>query len=596
MSQFAERLSALRGELQSRGLAGFIVPRADEHQGEYVPQHAKRLAYLTNFTGSAGMAIVMPDTAAVFSDGRYTVQVRKEVDQNLFVLRHITDEPATEWLRQVAKPGDKIAYDPWLHTPDGLKALKTAVEEVGAELVAVSDNPLEAIWTDQPAPPASEIMIHPEHYSGRVSLDKRREIAASLERDGQDASILTLPDSIAWLLNIRGMDVPCTPLVLSFAIVRRDASVEWFIDPARITDEIKVHLGDGVTIRPRSEFTAALAKLGAERAVVRVDGTSIPIAVTKLLKAYEAAVKFGDDPCALPKACKNNTELDGFRKSHRRDGAAMVQFLAWFEKNGLGCKETDIARKLKSFRQAQDLFVYESFPAIVSTGPNAAINHYRARAGSCLTLQKGEIFLLDSGGQYFDGTTDVTRTFSVGDASLIGEEQRRRYTRVLQGMIDLSLTVFPAGTTGSQLDPIARRPLWSDGVDFDHGTGHGVGSFLGVHEGPQRISKVPNKIALKPGMVLSNEPGYYKVDHYGIRIENLVAVCPVEGGERSMLGFETLTLVPINTDLIDLDLMSPDQVEWLNDYHARVFELISPLVDAETVIWLEKATAPVANR
>ncbi len=584
-------LAALRAELSRRGLTGFIVPRADEHQGEYVPPQAKRLCYLTGFSGSAGMAMVLPHAAAVFSDGRYTVQMRQQVDTSLFALRHITDEPPTDWIAQEVKAGDKIGFDPWLHTPNGIKPLREAVEKAGASMVACGDNPLDAVWLDQSEPPASPVFVHPVAYSGRVSLDKRRAIAAQLERDGQDAAVLTLPESIAWLLNVRAKDVPCTPLPLSFAIIHKDATVDWFIDPARIDAEVHEHLGGGVSVRPRLDFIAALAKLGAEHAVVRVDATSIPLAVTHLLKAYEAVVRFGDDPCLVPKACKNSTELDGMRKAHRRDGAAMAGFLRWFAEHGAGCRETDIARKLKTFRAAQDLYVYDSFPAIVSTGPNAAINHYNAKDDTCRTLQDGEMFLLDSGGQYLDGTTDVTRTFPVGDAALIGDEQRRRYTRVLQGMIDLSLTVFPAGTTGSQIDCIARRPLWTDGVDFDHGTGHGVGSFLGVHEGPQRISKVPNAFALKPGMILSNEPGYYKPDAYGIRIENLVAVCEIEGGERPMLGFETLTLVPINTDLIEMELMTAEQIDWLNAYHARVFELVSPLLNDEGKAWLASATA-----
>ncbi len=583
-------LDLLRGELRARGLDGFVVPRADEHQGEYVPAAAKRLAWLTGFTGSAGTAVVLPDCAAVFSDGRYTLQMRDEVDTARFETRHITDDPPAAWLRARAKPGQRIGYDPWLHVPEDVKRLDEAARAAGAMLVACENNPLDAAWRDRPPPPGAPAEVYPVEFSGRVSLDKRREVAASLERDGADAAVLTLPDSIAWLLNIRGRDLPATPVVLSFAVVHRDARVEWFVDAAKVDGAVRAHLGDGVTVRPRDEFRIALCALAAVKAAVRVDGASIPAAVVDLLKTAGARIVPAPDPCLLPKACKNAVELDGFRRAHRRDAAAMARFLAWYDAHAEGMNEKQVANALLDFRKEQDLFVCPSFPTIAGAGPNGAVVHYHVRAATARTLEAGQLFLLDSGAHYRDGTTDITRTLPVGE---VAEPLRHHFTRVLQGHIDLACAVFPAGTTGTQLDSLARRPLWAEGLDYDHGTGHGVGAFLSVHEGPQRISKLPNAVALKPGMVLSNEPGYYKAGAYGIRIENLLAVRAEEGGERPMLGFEILTLVPIDRRLIVTELLTLEQREWIDAYHARVAEVISPLLDAETAIWLAAAAAPL---
>jgi Xaa-Pro aminopeptidase len=583
-------LDLLRAELRRRGLDGFVVPRADEHQGEYVPASAKRLAFLSGFTGSAGVAIVLPEAAAVFSDGRYTLQMREEVDTARFETRHITETPPHEWLQRNLKGGQRIGYDPWLHIPDEVKRLEDAARAAGGALVACDDNPVDAVWARRPAPPAAPAEVYPAELSGRVSLDKRREVAAQLERDGEDAAVLTLPDSIAWLLNIRGRDLPGTPVVLSFAVVRRDARVEWFVDAAKADAALRAHLGEGVILRSRGEFRSALCEMGAKRLTVRVDPASVPAAAVDLLKATGARVSRGLDPCLMPKACKNAVELDGFRRAHRRDAVAMARFLAWFDRSALGLDEKAVANRLLDFRKEQEGFVCPSFPTIAGAGPNGALVHYHVRAKTARILEEGQLLLLDSGAHFRDGTTDVTRTLVLGRA---GEDQRRHFTRVLQGHIDLAMAVFPPGTTGSQLDALARRPLWAEGLDYDHGTGHGVGAYLSVHEGPQRISKVPSAVPLKPGMVLSNEPGYYRAGEYGIRIENLQAVRAVEGGERPMLGFEILTLVPIDRRLIEARMLTPEQRDWLNAYHERVAEVVGPMLDAETAIWLDAATRPL---
>jgi len=457
-------------------------------------------------------------------------------------------------------------------------------------MVSCRENPLDAVWPDRPDPPMSAATVYPVELSGRVGLDKRREVAAVLERDGEDAAVLTLPDSIAWLLNVRGRDLPCTPVVLSFALVYRDASVDWFVDAEKVGAEVRAHLDDAVRVRPRAAFLEALHDIAANGGVVRVDPASVPAAVTDILQLAGAKVSRNGDPCLLPKACKNAVELDGFRRAHRHDAVALTRFLAWFDANGAGRTEKALSDRLLEFRREQTGFVGPSFPTIAGAGPNGAIVHYHVRAETARTLGRGELFLLDSGAHYLEGTTDVTRTLAVGS---VDAEIRRNFTLVLQGNIDLSLAVFPKGTTGSQIDALARRWLWAEGLDYDHGTGHGVGAFLSVHEGPQRIGKAPNMVALAPGMVVSNEPGYYKTGAYGIRIENLLAVRAVEGGERSMFAFEALTLVPIDRRLIVAEMLTPDQRDWLNAYHARVAEVVGPLLDSATADWLAEATRPV---
>ncbi len=591
----ASRLAALRKELARRGIGGFLVPRADEFQGEYVPPRAERLAWLTGFTGSAGLAVVLAERAAVFVDGRYTLQVREEADGALYDYRHITEAPPERWLAEQLPAGAALGFDPWLHTTEGLQAIREAVERKGGRLVAAESNPVDAVWQDQPAPPIAPVVPHPMAFAGRAASDKRETIAAELAKAGLDAAVITQPASLAWLLNLRGADVPRTPLPLGFALIRRDGTVDLFMEPLKLAPGLERHLGNGVAVAPPSAFGAALDRLGAEHRRVLLDRASAGVWVLDRLKAAGAETVLGEDPCALPKACKNPVELAGARAAHRRDGAAVSAFLAWLAETAPGgaLTEIDAVEKLASFRRKNENFRDFSFDTISGSGPNGAIVHYRVNERTNRRIRSGELFLLDSGGQYLDGTTDITRTVAIGEPTA---EARDRFTRVLKGDIALGSARFPRGTTGSQLDALARVSLWQAGLDYDHGTGHGVGSYLGVHEGPQRISKVPNRVPLLPGMIVSNEPGYYKTGAYGIRIENLVVVTPMpaaaEGGPE-ILGFETLTLVPIDRNLVDRALMTPADVAWLDAYHARVRESLTPLVDAKTAAWLARATAPL---
>jgi Xaa-Pro aminopeptidase len=628
----AERLKLLRAELARRGLAGFIVPRGDEHQGEYVPPRAQRLAFLTGFTGSAGLAIVLAERAALFVDGRYTLQARQEVDMARFELRHISEQPAAEWLAEHLKQGDRLGIDPWLHTPAELERYGTAAEGAGALLAEQESNPIDAVWPDQPPPPLGPVRPHDLGFAGRSAADKRADIAAALVRAKADAAVLTAPDSIAWLLNIRGSDVPHTPLPLSFAMIEASGATTLYIDRRKLLPETRAHLAGEARLAPVADFAPDLDAKGAAKARILLDQTGVAAAaVGRLLRAGAEIVR-GGDPCALPKACKNDIEIQGTRAAHRRDGAALTRFLAWLAAATAAnepVREIAAADRLEAFRREGEHFRDLSFPTISGAGPNGAIVHYRASPASERSLAPGELYLLDSGAQYLDGTTDVTRTMAIGTPSA---EQRDRFTRVLKGHIALATARFPQGTTGSQLDVLARVALWQAGVDYDHGTGHGVGSYLGVHEGPQRISKLPNTVALKPGMIVSNEPGYYKTGEYGIRIENLVLVVEAAAGspagargedshagspagtrgentgagpagargentrgngERPLLGFETLTLAPIDTRLVDLEMLTPEERGWLNDYHRRVRETLTPLLDAPAAGWLAQATRPI---
>jgi Xaa-Pro aminopeptidase len=589
----AERVTDLRAELASRGLAGFIVPRADEHQGEYVAPRAQRLAWLTGFTGSAGAAVVLADRAAIFIDGRYTIQVRQQVDIKLFEPLHLIECPPDEWLGGQLQKGDRFGFDPWLHTPDGTDRLRRACERVGATLVACETNPLDAVWADQPAAPLAPILPHPVSFSGRSSSAKRAELGEMLEEEGQDATILTTPDSIAWLLNVRGGDVAYSPLPLSFAILHADGAVDWFVDSRKIGPDLADFLEPGVTLHEASAFGVALDRLAGK--VVRLDPSLAPSWVAMRLQDAHARLERGSDPCLLPKACKNEVELAGTRAAHRRDGAALTRFLAWLAEQapGGGLTEIGASDRLEAFRRENEMFRDLSFPTISGAGPDGAIVHYRAMPETDRRIEAGQLYLVDSGAQYLDGTTDVTRTIAIGTPP---DDARQAFTLVLKGHIALARVVFPAGTTGSQLDALARRPLWSAGLDYDHGTGHGVGSYLGVHEGPQRISKAASTVPLRPGMIVSNEPGYYKADCFGIRIENLQAVHGIEpppGAERPLLGFETLTLAPIDLTLVDPDLLDAGERDWLNAYHARVRAEIGPLVDPATRAWMEQATRAV---
>ncbi len=591
----SERLGALRKQLKNQGLDGFIVPRADEHQGEYVPAHADRLSWLTGFSGSAGNAVILPDKAAIFVDGRYTLQVRNETDGNLYNFPHFTDEPLAEWTTKHIPAGANLGYDPWLHTPHQVTRFKNACANADAKLVACPANPIDAIWANQPLSPVSRAVPLEITYTGRTSEDKREELAKKLRSAKLDATVLAAPDSIAWLLNMRGNDVPYSPLVLCFALVHNNGNVDLFINQQKITDDLAASFDDRIKILDRNDIEMALHGLGQLNKAVSLDPNGVPSWIEDRLNRAGAQVVFADDPCQLPKAMKNSIEINGIRAAHRRDGAALTQFLAWLSKavpQG-GVTEISAANKLEEFRSQNSNFRSLSFPTISGAGPNGAIVHYRVTAESNSPLENGSLYLVDSGAQYPDGTTDVTRTIAIGPPN---DEMRNRFTLVLQGHISLACTKFPKGTTGSQLDPLARRPLWAAGLDFEHGTGHGVGHYLSVHEGPQRISKASNTVALLPGMVISNEPGYYKTGAYGIRIENLQTVIPVDapnGGEKELLGFEVLTLAPMDLELVDTLMLSTDEISWLNDYHARVREEIGPLLDAETRAWMEIATQPI---
>jgi Xaa-Pro aminopeptidase len=595
------RLVALRAELGRQALSGFIAARGDEHQGEYVSPRAERLAWITGFTGSAGLAIILADRAAVFVDGRYTLQVRDQVDTSLFETHHITEEPASEWLSSVVRKGERIGFDPRLMTADGIARLRTAVERAGGALVPTEKNAIDAVWQGQPAAPISPVVPHAVEFAGRASADKRAELADRLTKDAYTAAVLSDPASIAWLLNIRGGDVPHTPLPLSFGILRADATVDLFIDPRKLTPAVETHLGNGVRVALPSAFGEALDAIGkgknGQRPRVLADSATASVWITSRLEAAGAAVVRGTDICALPKARKNAGELANTRAAHVRDGAAVTRFLAWLAREASQGKlsEIEASDRLLEFRRAGERFRDTSFDTISGAGPNGAIVHYRATPDSERRLEPGMLYLVDSGAQYLDGTTDITRTVAVGRAA---PEPRDRFTRVLKGHIALAMARFPRGTSGSQLDTLARTALWEVGLDFDHGTGHGVGSYLSVHEGPQRISKVPNTVGLEPGMIVSNEPGYYKTGEYGIRIENLVAVQEIGLGskaERPMYGFETITLAPIDRALIEVSLLTPREIEWLDAYHARVRTTLTPLVDAATASWLAEVTRPITE-
>jgi len=593
----AERLAVLRREMAGRGLQGFLVPLSDAHQSESPPASARRLAWLTGFTGSAGMAVVLADKAAIFVDGRYTLQARDQVDTVSFTPCHLTDEPPADWIAANAPKQARIGYDPWLHTIDGLARLRAGCDRAGAVLVPVEPNPLDAVWQDRPADPLSPVEPHGAAYAGRASADKRQEIAAALQDGGAGAAVLTVPDSIAWLLNIRGGDLPNTPVTLCFAIIAADGAVSLFIDRRKLPPRTVAHLGNDVTVRPVADFADALADLGKAGTTVQVAADAAPSWVTDRLEAAGAAIARKPDPCALPKACKNTTELAGTRAAHIRDGAALCRFLAWLaaEAPKGTVDELGAVDKLYECRAGGELFRGLSFETISGAGSNGAIVHYHATQATNRMLEPGTLYLVDSGAQYLDGTTDVTRTLAIGEPSA---EMRENFTRVLKGHIAVATASFPVGTSGGQLDTLARLALWQKGLDFDHGTGHGVGSYLCVHEGPQRIAKRLADTPLRPGMILSNEPGYYKTGAYGIRIENLeiVRAAPLrDGEERDMLGFEALTLAPIDLALVDTGIMTDAEIDWLNSYHARVRATVGPLVDAKTAVWLDHATRPVTR-
>ena len=591
-AQCAPRLAALRAELAKRGLDGFVIPHSDEHMGEYLPARAERLAWLTAFTGSAGAAVVLKDKAAVFTDGRYTLQVRAQTDTSLFEPRDLVAEGPQGWLPGNLPKGAKLGYDPWLHTANAVAGLRASAERAGGTLIACETNPIDAVWMDQPPPPVTPAVPHALNLAGQQSDAKRLALADGLKKSGAAAAVITLADSVCWLLNIRGHDVPHTPFTLAFAVLNDDGSADLFLDEKKRSPELAQHLGNSVRLRAPSEFPTALDAFAGKTVIA--DPATAAAAILDRLQKAGAKISRAPDPCQLPKACKNPLEIEGMRKAHIRDGAALSRFLAWFAGAAAGGELTEIAaaEQLEGFRRATGCLSDVSFDTISGAGSNGAIVHYRVTRSTNRVIGRDEMFLIDSGAQYPDGTTDVTRSLIVGTPTA---EMKDRFTRVLKGHIALATARFPEGTIGMQLDSFARRPLWEAGLDYDHGTGHGVGSYLSVHEGPQNISKRPVMQALKPGMICSNEPGFYKTGEFGIRIENLVVVTEVKdvGGERPMMEFETSTLAPSDLILVEPSLLTESERAWLNAYHARVRDTLSHLLDEETRAWLARATRAV---
>ncbi len=599
------RLAALREELARRGLNGFVVPISDEHMSEYVGAYAQRLAWLTGFGGSAGTAVVLAGEgstgkgAAIFTDGRYTVQVREQVDGNLFDYEPVPETSPAKWLAEHAPAGTRIGYDAWLHGIGWAEAAGALLAAKGIELVPLSDNPIDAVWSDRPAPSLAPAAPYAEDLAGRNSAEKRAAVADWLKAEGHDATVITALDSVAWLLNIRGADVANTPVALSYVVVRADGTAELFIAPEKVTPALAQHLGNAVSIRPRGEFQPALAELAGKR--VALDPNHAVAGIFHALDAAGANVVRAPDPTVLAKAIKNPAEQRGHRDAQARDGAAIVKFLRWIEENAPGGKidELTAAAKLREFRGLDANLVDTSFDTISAAGPHAALPHYKVDADSNIPIPPSSIYLCDSGGQYLGGTTDITRTVWVGPGEPT-PEMIDRNTRVLKGHIELARAKFPVGTNGGQLDALARMHLWAAGVDYGHGTGHGVGSYLSVHEGPQRIAKPGGAFAgadtpLAAGMILSNEPGYYKQGHFGIRIENLVLVVPaaIDGAEGDWLGFETLTFAPLDRRLVDKALLTSAEIDWWNAYHADVRRILAPRLEGADLAWLEHRTTPL---
>ncbi len=604
MQTHEARLDALRRELARQGLDGFIVPIADEHMSEYVGAYARRLHWLTGFGGSAGSAVVLGDKAAIFVDGRYTIQVREQVDARLYDYCSVPRDSVAEWLAQNAPQGARIGFDPWLHTAQWAEEAQRVLADAGIELVPVAANPVDAVWEDRPAASTAPALVQDDALAGGSSADKRAALAEWLRARKLDAAVISALDSIAWLLNIRGRDVERTPVALSYVIAHADGTADLFIAPEKVTPELSRHLGNAVTIRPRTEFEPALAGLAGQR--VALDPAFGVAAIAQALEAAGAQVVAERDPTILAKAIKNPAEQSGHRAAQARDGAAVARFLHWLSVAAPqgGESELSAAARLHALRAESGLLEDLSFDTISAAGPHAAIPHYRVDEDSDLPIAPGSISLVDSGGQYRDGTTDITRTVWIGSADGTARpsaEQKDRFTLVLKGHIALATQTFPQGTSGGQLDSLARQFLWAAGCDYAHGTGHGVGSFLAVHEGPQRIAKPSGGQAgtgepLMAGMILSNEPGYYKAGEYGIRIENLVLVEPREiagADEGGWLGFETVTLVPIDAALVDVGLLSGAEIAWWNAYHARVLAVIGPQLAGADKLWLEQACAPL---
>ncbi|MGL4264230.1 MAG: aminopeptidase P family protein [Afipia sp.] len=589
------RLSAFREELLRRQLTGFVIPRADSQQNEYVPPSDERLAWLTGFTGSAGLAAVLTGKAAVFVDGRYTIQAAKQVDTTVWTIESLIEPPPETWLTANLSPGDRLGFDPWLHTSAAAERLARACEKAGAELVAVDSNPVDSIWNDRPAAPLGAVKVHPAQFAGESESDKLARVRNEITRLNVDALVLSDSHAVAWTFNIRGADVAHTPLPLSYALVPKDGRPTIFIDHRKLSNSARDHLEKTATVEEPAALVAKLAELARAKAAIGLDAATAADALSRMIVAEGGKPVRVADPVAMLKAVKNAAEITGTRAAHKRDGAALVRFLAWIDKEAPSGKltEIDAVEALETFRRETGALKDVSFPTISGTGPNGAIVHYRVTRKSNRRIAPGDLLLIDSGAQYEDGTTDVTRTIAIGEPT---DEMRDRFTRVLRGHIAISRAVFPDGVNGAQIDAFARQFLWHAGIDFDHGTGHGVGSYLSVHEGPARISKL-GTTPLKRGMILSNEPGYYKTDAFGIRIENLelVTEAKIEGAEKPMNAFETLTLAPIDRRLINANRISKQELRWLNDYHARVRQEIRPLVDEATKVWLDAATEPMTH-
>ena len=599
MSTYADRLSALREQLKRDRLDGFVVPLTDEHMSEYIGAYAQRLGWLTGFQGSAGTAVVLPAEAAIFTDGRYTLQVREQVDGDHWQFVGVPETSVSDWLGRHAGQGARIGYDPWLHTSSWVKEAEKALAAKGATLVAVDTNPVDAVWPDRPAPSNARLVVQPDALAGKSSAEKRADIVDWLSEQQADAVVLSALDSIAWTLNVRGADVERTPVALAYAIANADGTVDLYVAPEKMSEEVAAHLGNAVRVHDRADFAPALAAYSGKR--VAADPERAVAAIFDGLQRGGATVLALRDPVVLAKAIKNPAEAAGHRAASVRDGAALTRFLKWCEETLPRGTETELsaAAKLQELREATGLLKDLSFDTISATGPHGASPHYRVDEESNLKIEQGQLYLVDSGGQYADGTTDVTRVVPVGEPTA---EMRDRFTRVLQGHIALATAVFPEGTNGGQLDSFARRPLWEAGLDFAHGTGHGVGAYLAVHEGPQRIAK-PNYPGggpaepLRPGMIISNEPGYYKAGEYGIRIENLVLVerRDIAGAEQPMMGFETLTFAPIERRLIEPAMLTRIERAWLDAYHGRVLDVLGPELNADERAWLLAKCAPIGG-
>ena len=599
-SHAAPRMAQLREAMREANVDAFLVPRADEHQGEYVPPRAERLKWLTGFTGSAGMALILIDRAIIFVDGRYTLQASTQCDPALFEIGDLIANPPVKWLETHAEKGWRIGIDPWLHTIAEVRKLNKAARVRGATVVHVDGNPVDRVWKDQPAPPLGQVEIQPDSLAGQPAAEKLATLASAIQKAAASHCVLTDPSSLAWAFNIRGSDVAHTPLALGFAILAANGGHRIFLDPAKLTPDSRAHLESHATLSAPGELTESLATLAANGARIGLDPALAADRLRAVVEEAGGEVVEMADPAQLPRATKNAVEIAGARRAHLRDGVAVTRFLHWLDMQAPGSvDEIGAATRLERARmEAGEAFQEPlreiSFDTISGAGPNGAIIHYRVTTASNRTLAAGELYLVDSGGQYRDGTTDITRTVAIGTPST---EMRQRYTTVLKGLIAISTLRFPAGTRGRDIDAFARRAHWQAGIDYAHGTGHGVGSFLSVHEGPQRISRMGEQ-ALLPGMILSNEPGYYKEGAYGIRLENLIVVedaMPIEGGDIHMHGFETLTLAPFDRRLIDPTMLDGWEREWLDAYHARVLEALSPHFDAEERGWLAAATAPLAD-